>query len=139
MEFAEYARRMICDDGIERYMAGDIPLGYAFKCTYPTYRGCYICNIQQMRFFVDGKEIDQKKVRFGVNGKWFLMSSIPDVFSEYWTTGSKATVRILDEDGIASGQHSVRMTMKHKIPYTGYFGNYLVLDAECTKTLTVKD
>ena len=137
MEFAEYCRRMISDDGIERYQAGDIPLGYAFKCTYPTYRGCYICNIQKLSIFVDDVMIPQENIRFGINGKWFLLSAISDIHTEYWPTGTKATIRILDDDGISPGEHKVRMMMKHKIPYTGYFGNYLVLDADCEKILSV--
>ena len=28
-------------------------------------------------------------MRFGVNGKWFLMSQIPELSTEYWFTGKQ--------------------------------------------------
>jgi len=139
MDFTAFNAYMVCDDKIKRYQAGDIQLGYEFKCKYPTYRGAYICNIEELKVWVDGKEIEKDKMRFGCNNKWFLMSEIPEAYKEYWFTGSKATIRILDENGISSGEHTVKMFMKNKIPYTGYFGNYLVVDSECEKTLSVEE
>ena len=92
-----------------------------------------------MRVFIDDVEIPQENLRFGVNNKFFLMSEIKDMYKEYWFTGSKAIMRIVDENGIAPGKHKVKMLMSHKIPYTGYFGSYLVVDSDCEKTLSVKE
>ena len=64
---------------------------------------------------------------------------IDDYNKEYWFTGSKAILRVVDENGIAPGSHKVKMLMSHKIPYTGYFGSYLVVDSDCEKTLSVKE
>ena len=139
MDFAAFNKYMVCDDDIEVNKAEGIVLGYEFKCKYPTYRGAYICNVLKFQVFIDGEEIPQEKLRFGVNGKFFLMSEIKDMYKEYWFTGSKAIMRIVDENGIAPGQHTVKMIMTHKIPYTGYFGNYLVLEGTCEKTLSVKE
>ena len=139
MEFAAYQKRMITDDEIRVYCVGNIPLGYEFQCTYPTYRGAYLSNIQELTVEVDGKKIDSRDVRFGINGKWFLLSQIKDIFTEYWFTGEKAVIRILDDQGIAPGEHTVKMHMTHKLPYTGYFGNYLILDADCEKILKAGD
>lgn len=139
MGFSELGRYMVCDDEIEVVKAGDIVLGYDFKCIYPSYRGAYLCNILELKAFVDGKEIPQRNLRFGVNDKFFLLSEIEYMFKEYWFTGVKATVRVIDEKGIAPGEHTVRLCMKHKIPYTGYFGNYVVCDDDCEKVLKVKE
>lgn len=135
MDFTAFNERMICDDDIRPYKVDDIDLGYDFYLRYPTYRGAYVCNIEQLDVTVDGKKIDKKNMRFGVNGKWFLMSQIPDLCYEYWFTGTKAILRVLDENGISDGKHKVDVYLKHKIPYTGYFGNYLIIDSNCTKTL----
>lgn len=138
MDFTAFNVRLIADRNIKRIDAEGIPLGYEFGLRYPTYRGAYVCNVEELRITVDGREISQKDMRFGVNGKWFLMSQIPDLCYEYWFTGTEATMRILDENGISDGPHDVKVYMKHKIPYTGYFGNYLVIDSDCEKTLEVE-
>ena len=138
MEFAAYNARMICDDDITRYKAGDVALGYEFKVTYPTYRGCYLSNIQEFQVWVNGKEIDNKNLRFGINGKWFLIEQIADAHYEYLFTGKKATVRVLDYEPV-EGELTIKMHIMHKIPYTGYFGNYLILPGDCEKTLKIAD
>ena len=138
MDFTAFNERMVCEDKIRRYEADGIPLGYEFKLRYPTYRGAYVCNVEEMNVTVDGRRIEPRDMRFGVNGKWFLMSQIPELSTEYWFTGSKATMRILDGNGISDGKHTVKVEMKLKIPYPGYFGNYLVVDSDCEKTLDVE-
>jgi hypothetical protein len=74
-------------------------------------------------------------MRVGVNGKWFLMEQISELATEYWFTLDKVTMRIMKDGGIASGEHEGKVFMVHKIPYTGYFGNYLVVTSDCTKNL----
>lgn len=138
MGFSELGRYMVCEDDIETVRSGDIILGYDFKCRYPSYRGAYLCNILELRAFIDGEEIPQRNIRFGVNDKFFLLSEIEYMFKEYWFTGVKAIVRIIDDKGLAPGEHKVKLCMKHKIPYTGYFGNYVICDDECEKTLNIK-
>ena len=139
MDFTAFNKYMVCEDDIEVNKADDIVLGYEFKCKYPTYRGAYICNVLTLRVFIDGEEVPQENIRFGVNGKFFLLSEMKDMYKEYWFTGSKAILRVVDENGIVPGEHRVKMLMSHKIPYTGYFGNYLVVDSDCEKTLHVKE
>ncbi|MCQ2558315.1 MAG: DUF6379 domain-containing protein [Oscillospiraceae bacterium] len=139
MDFAAFNYYMISEeDGIVVNKVDDIVLGYEIKCKYPTYRGAYLCNVLKIQLFVDGKEIPEENLRFDVNGKSFLMEEITDQYKEYWFTGAKAALRVIDENGIAPGEHKVKMLMHHKIPYTGYFGTYLELDGTCEKTLTVK-
>ena len=44
----------------------------------------------------------------------------------------------MKDGGIAPGKHELNVYMKHRVPYTGYFGQYLVLDSDMTDTLTVQ-
>ena len=37
----------------------------------------------------------------------------------------------------SEGEHEVRVRIRHRIPYTGYFGEYLVLNADEAKRLSV--
>ena len=138
MDFTAFNAYMVCKDDLTRYEAAGINLGYEFHVKYPTYRGAYLCNIEELVITVDGKEVPQKAMRFGVNGKWFLMSEIPEMHHEDWFTGAKATIRILDDGALEPGVHEVHMYMRHKIPYTGYFGNYLKIDSNCTQMLELK-
>ena len=97
-----------------------------------------ITELVSMRATDRAMSMPQKAMRFGVNGKWFLMSEIPEMHHEYWFTGAKATIRILDDGALEPGVHEVHMYMRHKIPYTGYFGNYLKIDSNCTQMLELK-
>lgn len=66
------------------------------------------------------------------------MEELPECFKEYWFVLDFATVRIMKDGGLSEGEHEVRVYLKHRIPYTGYFGQYLVLEADENKRLTVK-
>lgn len=136
-DFTAFNAYMVSDDNLKRFEAKGIKLGYEFYVKYPTYRGAYLCNILDLEIQVDDTLIPQENMRFGVNGKWFLMSEISEANKEYWFTGSKAAIRILDDGMLEPGTHKVYMKMIHKIPYTGYFGNYLHITSECTKMLNI--
>lgn len=138
MDFTAFNAYMVSKDNIKRYEAKGIDLGYEFFVKYPTYRGAYLCNILELEFRVDDEIIPNEAIRFGVNNKWFLLSEIPEANKEYWFTGSKATIRVLDDGKLQSGTHKVYMRMKHKIPYTGYFGNYLEITSTCEQMLELE-
>ena len=66
------------------------------------------------------------------------MDELPECFKEYWFVRDKATVRVMKDGGITPGSHELNVYMKHRVPYTGYFGQYLVLDSDMTDILTVQ-
>lgn len=136
-DFTAFNAYMVSKDNLKRFEADGIKLGYDFYAKYPTYRGAYLCNILELEFQVDDQVIPNEQIRFGVNGKWFLLSEIPEANKEYWFTGAKATIRVLDDGALTPGEHKVYMRMLHKIPYTGYFGNYLNITSTCTQMLTI--
>ena len=41
--------------------------------------------------------------------------------------------------GLPAGPHEIRVFMKHRVPYTGYFGEYLVLDSDVTEMRDLKE
>lgn len=138
MDFQAYNKILICDDDMANVLVDGVKIGYEFKIKYPSYRGVYLSCIEQLAFYVDGSPIDKQNVFILLNGKQFLIDELPELFKEYWFISDKATIRVIDADGIAPGSHDVRVYMKHRVPYTGYFGEYLVLDSDVTKTLAVK-
>ena len=138
MDFQAYNKIFICKDEIENVEVGDVVIGYEFKIKYPSYRGTFLSCIEELRFSIDGLEIPKENIYFILNNKQFLIDELPECFKEYWFVRDKATVRVLKFGGIESGEHQITAFMKHRIPYTGYFGQYLVLDSEVTDTLIAK-
>lgn len=138
MDFQAYNKILICKDDIENVVVEGVTIGYEFKIKYPSYRGVFLSCIEDLRFKMDGKDIDRKDIYFYLNGKQFLLDELPECFKEYWFVREKATVRVMKSGGIAPGEHSLNVFMKHRVPYTGYFGQYLVLDSDMTDTLTAK-
>jgi hypothetical protein len=136
MDFQAYNKILISDDNLTNVVAGNATIGYEFKIKYPSYRGVFLSCIEQLEFFVDDRPIDKNDIFFYLNGKQFLIDELPELFKEYWYISNKATIRVLDTRGIAAGSHKIRVFMKHRVPYTGYFGEYLVLDSDVTKMLT---
>lgn len=126
-------------EGIQNYRVGGCTLGYFIHCQYPSYRGTYLSCIENLQVFVDDEEIPEDRIYFNLKGKQFLLSQIRDLYQEYWFILDKAKVLILKNGGLKEGsRHKVEIRMDHRIPYTGYFGSYLVLHGDNRKELEVK-
>lgn len=139
MGFRAFSERMITDDSIKLYGVGKEILGYEFNLRYPTYRGAWLSNIEKLEVEVDGEPVPPSDMRFGVNGKWFLMSELKEMFKEYWFTTAKASIRVLKDGGLSrSRKHQISVQLDHLIPYTGYFGKYLIIHSDCIKKLPVE-
>ncbi len=136
MDFQAFDKMLVCDDKIKNYEDNGKKYGYEIKLQYPSYRGTFLSCIESFDVKIDGKAIDENDMRLCVNGKEFLISELKELFKEYWFVLDKATLRIMKMGGI-TGKHEIEAHMKHRIPYTGYFGGYLVLDSSCKKALEV--
>lgn len=139
-QFQSYNKLLVsATEGIANHRTGNIILGYELYCQYPSYRGTYLSCIENMHVYVDGEQVPDENIYFHINGKQCLLSQFKDLYLEYWFILDKAKLLILKNGGLEPGEHEVKITMRHKIPYTGYFGNYLVLDSSDTKVLTLND
>ncbi len=138
MDFQAYNKILICKDPIKNKTVGDATIGYEFNIKYPSYRGVYLSCIEDMFFEMDGERIPKEAVVFTLNGKDFLLDEISECYKEYWYVRTKATIRVMKDGGIAPGEHQLRVYMKHRVPYTGYFGQYLTLDSDMTDTLVAE-
>jgi len=135
MDFQAYNKILICKDNIKNVVIDDAVIGYEFKIKYPSYRGVFLSCIEELSFKMDGEKIDKQDIYFFLNGKQFLLDELSECFKEYWFVLDKATVRVMKDGGISGGTHELNVFMKHRVPYTGYFGEYLVLDSDMTDTL----
>lgn len=119
--------------------AGDVCYGYAVQVRYPSYRGTFVSCIERLELKIDGKSVPQSDMRFCINGKEFLVSQLGELSMEHWFVLDTAAIVVMQNNGLSLGEHEVSVRLVHRIPYTGYFGQYLVLDSVCTKTLFSKD
>lgn len=131
----QYDELLIPDGLILNRKAGEICYGYAVPLRYPSYRGTFVSCIEALEAEVDGTSVAQSDMRFELNGKQFLLSELGELFKEHWFVLATAHLVVMKDGGLPAGQHSVKIRMKHRIPYTGYFGQYLVLDSVCEKAL----
>ncbi len=134
MDFQAYNKIMICKDDIKNIVVGDCVIGYEFKIKYPSYRGTFLSCIEALTFKMDGEEIPKSQITFQINGKDFLIDELAECFKEYWFVNDHATIRVLKDGGISKGEHELNVYMKHRVPYTGYFGQYLELVSDMTET-----
>ena len=139
MDFQAYNKILICPDEIEQTYAEDVTTGYQFRIKYPSYRGTFLSCIEELKFWMDEEEIPSKDISFCLNGKEFLISELPECFKEYWYVRTAAIIRVNRIGGLSEGAHSIRVYMKHRIPYTGYFGEYLVLVSDVTEKRLLQD
>lgn len=140
MPFQSYNRFAIGEKPIVNYAAKDVVLGFQFDIRYPSYRGTFLSCIESLEVAVDGEEIPRQDLLFELNGKQFLISELKDLFKEYWFALDYATLKVRRPGGLPAGSaHKIELRMKHRIPYTGYFGQYLVLDADEERTLVVRE
>lgn len=137
-QFQSYNKIFISkEDEIKNFVVNGHIMGFELKCQYPSYRGTFLSCIENFELYVDGERVDDSRINFILNGKIFLLSQLKDLHSEYWFILDKATLRVYYEGGLKQGKHNVKIRIKHRIPYTGYFGTYLVLDGEDSKELVV--
>ncbi|MGB8455500.1 MAG: DUF6379 domain-containing protein [Anaerocolumna sp.] len=136
--FQAFADYIICEKSIKNVSVNGETVGYDFEIKYPSYRGTYVSCIEKLEISVDGVIIDPKNMRFRINNKEFLFSQISELYSEYWFIHNNATIRVIKDNGLAENSvHEVKVRISHRIPYTGYFGSYLVLNSSNIKKLTV--
>lgn len=138
MDFQAYNKILICKDDIRNTVVDQTIVGYEFAIKYPSYRGVFLSCIEELKFKIDGSEIPKENIRLEVNGKQFLIDELPECFKEYWFVRDKGTVKVFQDGGIKSGIHELNVYMKHRVPYTGYFGQYLVLDSDVTESKVAK-
>ena len=134
-----YFKHVICEDGLENIYVNGNRVGYRFKIRFPSYRGTQLSCITDLTVKINGAEIDKSKILFCLNSKQFLLSQLPELFNEYWFILDEAELQIEHSNGLEKGEYEVDVGISYKIPYTGYFGNYLNSSGIHSKKLCVKN
>ncbi|HHV12478.1 MAG TPA: hypothetical protein GXX75_19570 [Clostridiales bacterium] len=137
MAFELFNRILVSDEDITNITVEGIEIGYEFKLQYPSYRGTFLSCIEKLEIRIDNQLIETPRIGFYINGKEVLINELAELFREYWFITDFAVLRIYGEGLEIGTKHKVEVLLRHRIPYTGYFGNYMVEDAACTKVLNV--
>jgi hypothetical protein len=132
----QYDRLFIPGDRIDPEVVDGIRIGYEFVIRYPSYRGTFLSCIESLSLEVDGVKVPDEQIRFCLNGKEFMLNELKDLHREYWFVLADAKLKVIGPI-LTHGAHTVKVTMYHRIPYTGYFGEYLIWDNTGVKTLNV--
>lgn len=137
MHFQAYFKHTITDEGFRNVAVNGRTTGYEIRIRFPSYRGSQLSCVTRLDLTVDGAPVDPKDMLLCLNGKEFLMSQIPELYSEYWFVLDRATLRVAKEGGLAPGNHGIRVDFAYRVPYTGYSGDYVIAEGKHVRTLAM--
>ena len=116
---------VIEENSIENLIYDGIEAGFQFSIRFTAYRGSHLSCIEGFHVQLDGKEVDKGQIRFCLNGKEFLIDQLKDLYQEYWFIRDSAVIKVMNGKAL-KGKHQIDVHYSFRIPYTGYFGSYLV-------------
>lgn len=108
---------VVCDDSLKSIYLGGKKLGYQFDIRLSYYRGHFLSVIDELSVKVDGREVDQEKMRFCLNSKEFGISQLHDLVSEFWPITEPATIKVFQPEGLEPGEHDIDVTLMFHSPY----------------------
>ena len=120
----QYDELILENSKVKNAVAGDVTYGYEFNIRYPSYRGTFL---SCFKVHLDGSEIPASDMRFTLKGKQFLISELHELAHEYWYVLDDATVTVYRDGGLPADAKEISVELVHRVPYTGYFGEYLTL------------
>ena len=132
--FKSYDKYIIVDGSMKKYMVCGSQEGLVFSIRYPSYRGTFLSCIEELNFFIDEQEVNQENITLMLHGKQFTINQLDDCYKEYWET--LECMQVLFLGNYTRNDYSIKVHMKHRIPYTGYNGKCLVMTSECEKQIS---
>ncbi len=118
---------IIQEGSIQNIIYHDIEAGFQFNIRLTAYRGTHLSCIESFEVMLDEKKVNDRDIRFCLNGKEFLPVQLKDLSQEYWFVLDEAVIKVLNGEKL-SGTHRIYVKYSYRVPYTGYYGNYMVLE-----------
>lgn len=98
--------------------AEDQVIGYEMKTNITYYRGIPLSMVNYIKVEVDGVEVPREQIRFtSDNIDWFTLDEMETVSEIKWEYNQRATVRVLQKDGLSKGSHTVKLTVCTRTAY----------------------
>jgi len=125
------------ENSIKNIINNGIEAGFSFDIRFTAYRGTWLSCLEQFDVFLDGIKVPDDEVRFCLNQKEFLPQQLKELAWEYWFISDSATIKVLLQRAL-HGEHRIQVKYAYRIPYTGYFGSYLVQEGNGGRTVMMQ-
>lgn len=127
---------VIEDESIENMIYNGIEAGFLFAIRFTAYRGTQLSCMESFEVYLDGEKIEDRDIRFCLNKKEFLLDGLKDLAQEYWFILENAIIKVWNGKAL-KGEHQIEVKYTYRIPYTGYFGSYLIQEGIGKKRVTL--
>ncbi|OOM74085.1 hypothetical protein CLPUN_41460 [Clostridium puniceum] len=105
-----FAKHMYNPEGFKNTIVNDEIIGFQFDMRIQYYRGVTLSIIRNIEVEVDGEIYSREDIRFTVNGETFTLEEMRTVIDNRWLFGQFATVTVLKQGGLKSGEHHIKCT-----------------------------
>ncbi|MCM8709935.1 DUF6379 domain-containing protein [Clostridium sp. SYSU_GA19001] len=135
---------VVCDDSLKNTYVNGKKTGFEFCIRLSYYRGHYLSCIDEFKITVDGEEIADEDVTFGINNKEFNVKQFPYLISEFWQLLEPAHIKVHRPGGLSAGEHNIKVHLMLRIPYMPLSASaedteYMPLDSCGEKVLCIKE
>jgi hypothetical protein len=127
---------VIEEESVENLVYEGIEGGFQFRIRFTAYRGSHLSCIESFQLKLDGKEVNKAQIRFCLNGKEFLIDQLKDLYQEYWFIQNSAIIKVMNGEALR-GTHQIDVRYSFRIPYTGYFGSYMVQEGIGSRSVNI--
>lgn len=133
---------VVCDNSLRNTYVNGAANGYEFLVRLGYYRGLYLSCMEEFAISVDGNAVDEKDIRFCLNGKEFCPCEIKLMASEFWQVTQPAAIKVRKPGGLPAGSYHIDVTMIFRSPYLPMPGSdephtYVPIDSCGENTLTI--
>ena len=134
---------VICDNSLKNTYVNGKKSGFVFDIRLSNYRGHYLSCIDEFKVTVDGEEIVDENVAFGINNKEFNVNQFPNLISEFWQLIEPAHISVYKKSGLSAGDHDIKVHLMLRVPYmplsaSAEDSKYMPLDCCGEKVLSIK-
>lgn len=99
-------------------MDGNKVIGYELESLITYYRGIPCSMIHDVKVKVDQVDVPRESIRFSPNGEdYFTLDELETLTSYKWEYGESGHIRVMQEGGLASGEHEVSLTTMIRVAY----------------------
>ncbi len=93
--------------------------GFELQTYITYYRGIPLSMVNDIHVKVDGRDIPRGAVRCSVDGGeyWFTLDEMTTVVEHKWEFGEPMIVKVLEDGGLANGEHEVMLTVNVRTAY----------------------
>ncbi|WP_167202287.1 DUF6379 domain-containing protein [Actinomyces respiraculi] len=126
---------MIIREGSVRDVVGDdgTVAGFSFETHLPYYRGLGLSMVEVPEVVVDGEAMAEEDLRLTYRGVTRTFAELADVSDVRWELRTFATITVLQEGGLADGEHEIAVNLRLRVSYLPF-----ISENRCTRTVTVR-